>query len=180
MNSTFWNVPEGCVSFVLEYMSGNSLAKLVDSVGCIPEFILSKVIKEVSKGVGFVHYMIGPHGGISPSQVFFTRDGYIKIGLGLFKRVNNQKISIENDVFDIGHTTLIAALGGSDWFEQEQIDNVSTNCCLYHALEEIEPNPLFNRFSPNLKNFLCGCLQFDERRRLSLQEVIGHPWIVEK
>ena len=57
---------------------------------------------------------------------------------------------------------------------------MSTNCCLYHSLEEIEPNPLFNRFSPNLKNFLCGTLQFDERRRLTLQQVITHPWILEK
>jgi serine/threonine protein kinase len=55
VNSTFWNVPEGCVSIVFEYLSGNSLTKLIDSVGSIPEFILSKVIKEVSKGVQFMH-----------------------------------------------------------------------------------------------------------------------------
>jgi serine/threonine protein kinase len=165
---------------VFEYLSGNSLAKLIDSVGSIPEFILSKVIKEVAKGVGFIHSSIGAHGGLTESQVYFTREGYVKVGMGLLKRVANNSPSVANDVFDIGYMTLLAALGGNEWFEQEQIDNVQMNCCMYHSLEEVEPNPLFDRFSPNLKNFLCSSLQFDERRRISMEDILTHPWIIEK
>jgi hypothetical protein len=41
----------------------------------------------------------------------------VKVGLGLIKRLYNPHVSTANDVFDIGYTTLIAALGGTEWFE---------------------------------------------------------------
>ena len=41
---SFWNTPEGCVSILMERLTGGSLLNLLESVGSLPE----KSIRELT------------------------------------------------------------------------------------------------------------------------------------
>ena len=61
------------------------------------------------------------------------------------------------------------------------INNNRSGCCLLHRLESDSPMPLFQglkkRWSHNLEDFLCHCLSFDRKRRLSIEDMKKHPLI---
>lgn len=86
---TFWNVPEGCVSVVMEHLNAGSLENLLESVGALPEQVLLEIatkllqcIKELQDGIGIAH------GCIVPSQVLLDQNGKIKLNLGVAHKLN--------------------------------------------------------------------------------------------
>lgn len=88
----FWNVPEGHVSVVVEYMNGGSLENLLESTGALPELCLQELTIKLLQCVKEVHGKMGvEHGCIIPSQVVFDQKGNVKLSLGIAHRLNLYK-----------------------------------------------------------------------------------------
>ena len=45
VHGTFWNIPEGCISVVMDFMNAGSLADLMASIGSVPERALRSIAR---------------------------------------------------------------------------------------------------------------------------------------
>ena len=179
VNSSFWNSPEGCVTIVMEYMAGDSLSKLCDSVGAIPEKILRSISKRILSGLSYYHKKIGPHGGIDLNNIMFTRQGKAKLGLGLSSRLNLKEESkgkkipcIEEDVFELGSSLLAASIGGYEWANDYL--SLEGECCLLHTSMICSEMPYVHRLSANFCDFLCKATKYNKENRGNINDLLSH------
>lgn len=174
--ATFWNSPEGCVSVVQEFAELGSLQKLIDSTGALSEGMLTNVLHQLLEILKNLHRKGVVHGDLSSTQVLFTKTGKVKLGPGLSARINKrQEPTQESDVYELGYTTLLAAIGGVDWLDGS-LEHSGT-CCLVHSLLRIGNVPYMRRFSPDLIDFLCKCLRHTPSERSRVEDLLRHPWI---
>lgn len=84
---TWWNVPEGCVSIIMEHMNGGSLQDLLENIGSLNERSLKDLAMQVISALFTLHinYSIC-HGNLSPSQILFDKSGLLKLSLGISSR----------------------------------------------------------------------------------------------
>jgi Protein kinase domain len=168
--SSFWNSPEGCVTLVMEYMPGNSLEKLCDSIGAIPEKILKSISKRILTALSFFHKKVGAYGCIRMNNIMFDSQGKSKLGIGFYSKedeINN----FEQDIFSFGTCMIGASLGSPDWIPEI----AHKTCCLLHSISETEGVPYLSRFSVDYKDFLCRATNY--KSRATINELISHPWI---
>jgi serine/threonine protein kinase len=86
---TFWNVPEGCVSVVMEYLNAGSLENLLESAGALPEQVLLEIAINLLQSIKDTQESIGSsHGCIVPSQVLLDQTGKVKLNLGVAHKLN--------------------------------------------------------------------------------------------
>jgi serine/threonine protein kinase len=177
--ATFWNSPEGCVSVVQELAEAGSLKRLIDSVGSVSEGVLADVLQQLLRLVRSLHNKGVVHGELSTTQVLFTRSGKVRLGPGLAARIiKRQEPSVASDVYELGYTTLLAAIGGLEWLEGAL--EYSGDCCLLHSLVKKGNLPYIKRFSPEFIDFLCRCLKHAPSSRATVDELIRHPWLSMK
>lgn len=149
----------------MEYMQGGSLKSLMHSIGGLPEKVVANITKKVLECLLYFHKKNETYGGISTSQVLFTKAGTIKFGLGLSQRLNNQSSTEKSDVYSLGLLILQSFLG-----DCELIPSFTTDCCILHSLES---HPIISRLTSQVKEFLCLCLRQDLARP-SVEELIKH------
>lgn len=185
INSTFWNSPEGYVSIVMKYMNAHSLQNIIDTIGMLPENVLSYIAQQVLEAIAYIHDKGSVHKGITPSQILLTRQAKVKLSLGLSGRLLktgemnlpsfdvHKNMTFQDDVFDFGLSLFIAAVGGVEF-----LDTIDTRrCCVLHSLLARRDNPIFKRLSPSLADFLCKCLRFQHDERSSAAELLRHEWL---
>ena len=168
LHTTFWNTPEGCMSFVLDHVRGHSLATLSEQLSCpVPESALAEVTREVLKALQALQSKAECHGGVTPSQILITKEGEVKLSLGLAARASREckGRSLREDLKDMGFALLQAACGGPEWMESDEL-----SVCLRSTL------PAVCRASITLKSFLSALLNSQESTIDSLQT---HPWLTQ-
>jgi len=182
VNSSFWNSPEGCVTIVMEYMAGDSLSRLCENIGAVPERILKSVTRRVLAGLSYHQKKIGPHGGIDMNHIMFTRFGKAKLGLGLTSRLNlkddnNSKkpATVSDDIYDFGVALLAASLGSAEWVQE--FLGQSGDCCVYHSALKNPEVPFIPRFSFKFSEFLCLSTKFSEASRGNIADLVMHEWL---
>jgi serine/threonine protein kinase len=177
VSSSFWNSPEGCVTIVMEYMPGDSLAKLCECIGAVPEKLLRSIAKRVLTALSYLHKKSGAHGAVNMSHIMFNREGKCKLGIGLSSKLTNKEegpdstSDLESDIYSFGNTLISASLGCSEWIT----DITPSECCLFHDCLSIQGLPYLSRLTDNFKNFLCGSTNYTSIS--SINELISHPWI---
>ena len=178
--ATFWNSPEGCVSIGMQDMSLGSLSQIMENAGALPEKALANITKQVLTAVAYVHRKFGAHGGLTASQILFDRDFKVKLSLGLYQRCQpGVSLTVEQDMYDIGYTVLLASLGGIEWLEGTS--TLKGGCCLLHNLERsIQTARFISRFSTEMKDFLCKCMNNDATRRPKPKSLLEHEWLQPK
>lgn len=91
-----FNYPEGAVSILTEYFKEGSLLNLLQFVRTLPESVIREITDQLLKTLSQFHELTGMNfGGLSPSQIMFTPNGSIKMGLGLyyhFPNINSNNI----------------------------------------------------------------------------------------
>ena len=180
VNSSFWNSPEGCVTIIMEYMAGDSLGKLCESIGAIPEKILRSTSIRILSALSYFHKKIGAHGGVDMYHIMFTRLGKAKLGLALTSRLNlkedTKKLStIEEDVFDFGSTLLAASIGGLEW--ANEYVGLGGECCLLHTAMICSEMPYLNKLSASYCDFLCRATRYNKDARANINDLISHEWL---
>ena len=165
--TTFWNTPEGCMSFVLEHIHGHSLLTLTEQMSCpIPETALAQVATEVLKALQGLQAKTECHGGITASQILITKDGEIKLSLGLAARAHRElkARTLKDDLKDLATALLQSACGGPDWGETEETSVLGAKSSL----------PPFCRISTNFQSFLSSLLQDS-----SIETLQQHVWLTQ-
>jgi hypothetical protein len=177
INSSFWNTPEGCVTIVMEYMTGDSLARLCEVIGAVPESLLRSVARRVLTALSYYHRKVGEHGSVNMSHILFDRDGKCKLGICL----NNKSLGREddpshsrspkNDILSLGCCLIAASVGCYDWVSETG----DIHCCSFHAAASISELPYLKRLSPEFKAFLCRATS--KENRATANELLSHAWI---
>ena len=160
---TFWNIPEGCVSIVCEYMSAGSLGDLCKNIGTIPEKPLSEIARVLLRAAVALTENGEHFEGLSSNHVLFTRHGEIRISPGISKRINQEET--ETDAFSIGKTLIKAIFN-------EVPEVIQRNCCLLHSIER---NPITDRVSAPLQEFLCALTSY--RGSATASQLLTHAWL---
>ena len=179
VSSSFWNTPEGCVTIVAEYMPGDSLAKLCECVGAIPEKLLRNIAKRVLASLSYLHKKIGPHGAVNMGHILFDREGKCKLSIGLAAKLNNKEENSSNidnntDIYTLGSSLISASLGNSEWI----CDTIPSKCCLFHDLLALQGIPYLNRLSEAFKDFLCRSTNYNNK--VTINELLSHSWIISE
>ncbi|OMJ84918.1 hypothetical protein SteCoe_13904 [Stentor coeruleus] len=191
VSTSFWNSPEGCVTIVSEYMAGDSLAKLCDSVGSLPERILRSISRRVLTALAHFHKKAGVYGPITMSHILFDKEGTAKLAISMSTKPKEEETDYHsdfyNDVYSLGCTILGAALGSMEWLSDisflhksiGSIINIPHNdlpfCCLFHAALAIEGMPYLHRLSLPLQDFLCKITNFSIKT--TAEELLNHDWM---
>lgn len=94
------------------------------------------------------------------------------------------------DIFDLGYILLVAAIGGLDLINHEELDlrDTKDTWWLFHLWEKLEKGAndisitdlLRGRYSDSFIDFLWKCLKFDYKDRESIKNLVGkdgHPWL---
>jgi hypothetical protein len=121
----------------------------------------------VLKGLQALQSKAECHGGVTPSQILITKEGEVKLSLGLAARASREckGRSLREDLKDMGFALLQAACGGPEWMESDEL-----SVCLRSTL------PAVCRASTTLKSFLSALLNIQESTIDSLQI---HPWLTQ-
>ena len=157
----------------MEYMPGNSLAKICECIGSVPEKVLRGIAKRILMALGYYHKKIGAHGSVNMSHILFDREGKSKLSINLATKIVGKAedascIDIEEDINSFGNCLISASLGCSDWLTE-----FTTNeCCLIHSALANEGIPYLSRLSQNFIDFLCKATK--QIGKASINDLLSH------
>jgi len=86
--TTYFNVPEGCLSIITELTNAGSLQSLTEAVGSLPEAAIKTVAKQLLKALNGIHTKLRvAHGVVCPSQILLEKNGDVKLSMGLADKI---------------------------------------------------------------------------------------------
>jgi [calcium/calmodulin-dependent protein kinase] kinase len=156
---------------------------------------LWNIFRQVAAGIRYLHYQNVVHGDIKPQNLLIGDDGVVKIadfGISKMLHASGQKLAdasgtpafMSPELFDTGKAFSgqmadIWALGATMWMLKfgnppfiakniVALSNKIQNDTLVFPVDDIDPK---------LRDLLENMLNKDPNKRLSLQEVIMHPWM---
>ncbi|KAK4764845.1 hypothetical protein SAY86_025935 [Trapa natans] len=179
---------------VLEYVDGkwNSDGS-IPSVG-IGENMARKYLRDILSGLAYLHEHNIVHGDIKPDNLLVTCTGIVKIGdFSVSQVFENDKDELRRspgtpaftapeccvgltyhgraaDIWALGVTLYYMVLGHYPFFGESHPD----------IYDKIVKNPLVlpDNMNPLLRSLLEGILCKDPTKRLTLEAVASHPWVV--
>lgn len=135
---------------VMEFIEGGSLEYLYKKFGCFSETLVAIYIKQVLKGLEYLHRQTVIHRDIKGGNILTTKDGVVKLAdFGVATKLTDAE---KNNSF----------AGTPHWMAPEVIEmsgNVtsasdiwSVGCTVYELLKGSPPNFDLNKFCAMIKN----------------------------
>ncbi|XP_064015487.1 serine/threonine-protein kinase PAK 3-like isoform X2 [Pogoniulus pusillus] len=179
---------------VMEYMSGGSLAGLVRNV-CMHDGQIAAVCRECLQGLAFLHSNQVIHRDIKSDNILLGMDGSVKLAdFGLSTHTTPEKsrrrsmvgtphwiapeVAREEpygpkvDIWSLGITAIEMVEGEPPYFDQRRHEAIKL--IAQNGTPQLK-NP--RQHSPLLCDFLNCCLEVDENRRWSAEELLKHPFL---
>ena len=182
---------------ILEYCSSGSVKDLMFSMErTYSEVEVATIIEMVLHGLIFIHNNNTIHRDIKGVNILLSEDGYAKINdFGIGARISSEKYrsskkgssywmspqvasnseyDFKTDIWSLG-ITCIELIEGEPPFSELNPEQVE---------ERIARNPLnlndivnFNEHTYEFKNFIEHCLEIDQEKRYTAQELLKHEFI---
>jgi len=178
------------VYIAMEYMDGGDLSELMMRRSCCDESLIAIVMREVLKGLVYMHGKNYAHCDIKPENIFLSRSGEVKIGdLGCAKDVRvGDRVKLrgtelfmppesQNGICSTARDIWALALTAIDLFTGELPfeDDPSESARYYHSTKSSPPVP--KNISTEFKEFLTLALQNDWKKRATAQDLLDLPFI---
>jgi serine/threonine protein kinase len=186
---------------VLEYCSGGDLFEHIHKEGALDETTAKALFRRIADAIAYIHGQNVVHLDIKPENLLFQSSpmnpetikladfgsaqlladssGLIKstvsctIGYAAPEVLDSGDVSFAADVFSAG-AVLYTMLCGFAPF-QSPSDEESMERTLRGDFSFDDPE--WMTVSAQAKDLICGMLEVDPRERLSMEEVLGHPWL---
>ena len=178
---------------ILEFIEGGSLEYLIKKFGCFSETLVAIYIKQVLRGLEYLHRQGVIHRDIKGGNILTTRDGVVKLA----------DFGVATKLTDAEKSNSFA--GTPYWMAPEVIETSgratpacdiwSVGCTVYELLKGRPPNfecvnafaamskivkeeiTLPDGISAELKDFLRLCFTKDPEFRPDAKSLLQHPWL---
>lgn len=193
---------------VLEYMKKGDLINILKKAatdnsaenqgGFIPltDYDCWQIFRQLISGIRYLHYANIVHGDIKPQNLLLGEDGIVKIAdFGISQMLSGSGEKLEDaagtpafmapeliesksfsgqkaDIWAIGATMFMLRFGNPP-FVAKSIINLYNKICN-------DPLVFPSQINPTFKNLLEGLLDKDPEKRLTLDQIVAHPWYREK
>ncbi|XP_027126229.1 mitogen-activated protein kinase kinase 3 [Coffea eugenioides] len=194
----FYTPDSGQISIALEYMDGGSLADVIRVRKCIPEPVLSSMVRKLLHGLSYLHgvrHLV--HRDIKPANLLINLKGEPKItdfgiSAGLEnsiamcatfvgtvtymspERIRNESYSYPADIWSLGLAVFECGTGEFPYTANEGPVNL-----MLQILDDPSPSPRKQDFSPEFCSFIDACLEKDADARPTAEQLLAHPFIVK-
>lgn len=183
------------IHFVLEFVEGGSLYRVVRKFGVFSEKLCAIYVKQVLQGLQYLHEQGVIHRDIKGANLLLTKEGHVKLadfGACTYAALNKnltvvgtpfwmapeiieiagKDIGTPADIWSLGCTILELMTGAPPYFA------LGTMQALFKMVEDPHP-PIPDTFSPDLLDFLMRCFAKDVNQRATAKQLQTHKWIVE-
>ena len=182
------------INIIMDFYPGGTLAQLVEKVGSLTENVARGFTAQILKGVEYLHRKKIIHRDIKGANILLSATGVLKLAdFGTCRELTDS------------HTRLVSLQGTPHWMAPEVIKHTghslpadiwSIGCTV---IEMLSGRPPFSEYetsyaamfavanteelqlpdvSPPCQEFLRGCLERDEKQRLTAKRLIDLRWIV--
>jgi serine/threonine protein kinase len=185
-----------CVSVIMEFVSGGSVASLYNTVGVFHEATVRRYAAMALQGLAHLHRNGIVHQDIKGANVLADSEGVAKIAdFGCCKDLNLLTGSMKTagtplwmapEVCTGGSATTMSDIWSFGCFvlEMAKPDHMpwsNLNGGLFAVMYAIgnakQPPPAPSTMSAEGKDFLARCMCIDPLRRATAEELLHHPWI---
>jgi serine/threonine protein kinase len=186
---------------VSELVKGGELFKRLVKVKCFTEDQACDIILQIMQGLNYMHLQSVTHRDMKPENILLVSDQQdcfdIKIAdLGFAQKfdrntgldlvlgtplymapelVRGEKYSEKVDVWSLGCITY-QLLSGKTPFDGRNLEKINHYICNKPIVFK---DKYFRDVSPNAKDFILHCLERDQFKRPSIEDLFDHPWIAE-
>lgn len=180
----------------LEYCSGGSLRTLYKKKGVLLEPLLIKYLKQVLKGLIYLHDQGIIHRDIKAANILLDSNGKIKLtDFGVSTKLSTNTIktysiagtpnwmapeiismdgaSTASDIWSLG-ATVVELLTG------EPLYSHMNDMYVLRSIVEDDNIPLPKNISVNCRNFLLKCFEKEPSKRLTAKELLNHEWLQQR
>ncbi len=188
---------EGSIRILLEYMNCGTLKDVYETMGKIPEDVLSNITYQILCALDYLARKKIVHRDIKPSNILLNREGMAKIAdfgmsnqlngkilnfqtfVGTFvymspERLKGKEHSFESDVWSLG-VSIAECIVGRYPFNVSAMDVWSIwGYVTNHGLDITTEDA-----SPELVDFLKQTTVPDPQQRPAAAQLLNHPWIVK-
>ncbi|CBI34873.3 hypothetical protein VitviT2T_022404 [Vitis vinifera] len=197
-HGAFYTPDSGQISIALEYMDGGSLADVIRVQKCIPEPVLSSMVRKLLHGLCYLHgvrHLV--HRDIKPANLLVNLKGEPKItdfgiSAGLEnsvamcatfvgtvtymspERIRNENYSYPADIWSLGLALFECGTGEFPYTANEGPVNL-----MLQILDDPSPSPPKHIFSAEFCSFIDACLQKDADARPTAEQLLSHPFITK-
>lgn len=195
----FYEAPT-CFYIVMEFVDGGELLDHIIDVGTYSEHKAAAMFKEVGSALALLHAQGMCHSDIKPENLLLTKDGEVRlVDFGLAcdanrdddvsknrrgtwpywapETIEHGKMGLPADMWALG-VVLFITLGGYHPFDAEgEADPKKTS----HGVKTKPPDfsaPVWDKVSWQAKHLVKGLLTKDPAERLSIEQLLQHPWVV--
>ncbi|XVE86118.1 hypothetical protein DITRI_Ditri18aG0010700 [Diplodiscus trichospermus] len=181
---------------VLEYVEGNGIRNLSEIQGHLDETTARRYFKDIIAGLTYLHTHDVVHGDIKPENLLLTKSGRVKIGdFSVSQAIEDDNDELRRcpgtpaftppecclntvyhgkaaDIWAAGVTLYYMVVGCYPFLADSVLETYSkiVNC----------PLLLPEELHAGLKDLLQGLLCKDPTRRITLDGVAEHPWVVKE
>jgi len=195
----FYEAPT-CFYIVMEFVDGGELLDHIIEVGTYSEPKAAAMFKEVGSALALLHAQGMCHSDIKPENLLLTKDGQVRlVDFGLAcdakrdddvsknrrgtwpywapETIEHGRMGLPADMWALG-VVLFITLGGYHPFDAEgEADPKKTS----HGVKTKPPDfsaPCWDKVSWQAKHLVKGLLTKDPAERLSIEQLLQHPWVV--
>ncbi|KAI8329598.1 kinase-like domain-containing protein [Choanephora cucurbitarum] len=194
---------ESYFSIFLEYVPGGSVAGLLSSYGAFQEPLVNSFVRQILKGLNYLHNKDIVHRDIKGANVLVDNKGGVKItDFGISKKVEEE---MRQSIVAAAHRPSLQ--GSIYWMAPEVVkqtrytrkaDIWSLGCLVVEMFTGDHPFPEYSQMqaifqigcatSPNIppniseeaQDFLRCTFQQDHKERPSAEELLQHPFVFEE
>lgn len=183
------------LNIVSELISGSSLEAVLSLFGKLKENVCKLFIEQILHGLQYLNSKGSYHGNLKPRNIFIDKNGKVKLGdffvisrkmmVGEQKNMKSKPIcylspeyisfqtkSSKSDIWALGCILLEMLTNEKPWRNNSRNLAFIKDALANRRVPEIPKN-----LSEICKNFIRKMLEINETQRVSLEELLQHPFI---
>eukprot|EP01064_Diplonema_japonicum_P024232 TRINITY_DN3475_c1_g1_i1.p1 TRINITY_DN3475_c1_g1~~TRINITY_DN3475_c1_g1_i1.p1 ORF type:complete len:509 (+),score=59.41 TRINITY_DN3475_c1_g1_i1:86-1528(+) len=185
---------------VLEYLSGGTLADVIEKFEKLPDSCLKGYMNDVTSGLAFLHGRSVVHRDLKPVNILLTAEGKCKLAdfgaatsvcvptlpagtpFYMSPEACSGRACSSSDIWSLGVIAYQLFLATLPFSPQVMSFPEIFNYRLQNLKPEVLPciSPALAAPTPHLHDFLKSCLAIDPEERCSASELLLHPFMLQE
>lgn len=194
-------VTDNSLWILTEFMAGGSCYDILQfsfNQGFKNEGVISTIIHDVVSCLNYMHSNGQVHKQIRSSNILISKDGEVKVanfglatslleelssdpkkkkivGITAYlppEAINGAPLTFSSDIWSLGITAIELATGSTPYGSVDPVEQIK-------LITNNSPPQLPSTFSPEFRDFVKQCLEFDADKRPSASALLNHPFLAK-